>query len=84
MGSSMAINMVRTPAAFKRMGVGKSQGYVRVQQGLLPRPVKIGARSSALPDTEIDAVIRAQIAGASNDELRRLVASLHTARKGVQ
>lgn len=78
------INLVRTPAAFKRLGVGKSQGYERIQQGLLPRPVKIGARASALPDTEIDAVIRAQLAGASNADLRKLVERLHIARKGVQ
>lgn len=76
--------MVRTPAAFKRMGFQKSQGYERIQQGLLPRPVKVGERASALPDFEVEAVIRAQIAGIGNDELRKLVERLHAARKGAQ
>lgn len=75
------VNMVRTPAAFKRLGVGKSQGYERIQQGLLPRPVKVGERASALPDFEVEAVIRAQIAGVSNADLRKLVLRLHEQRK---
>lgn len=78
------INMVRIQPALKRMGFGRSQGYKRMKQGLLPRGVKIGARAAALSDGEIDAMNRAHLAGASDDELRKLVERLHAARKGVQ
>lgn len=49
-------------------------------RGLIPRPIRFGRRN-LWPEHEIDAVIAAKLAGASNDEIRALVDELHEARK---
>ncbi len=62
-----------------RRNEAKATTYLRIKQGLLARPVKLG-RSSAWPECEIDAINAAIIRGASDDEIRALVEQLHAAR----
>lgn len=76
----MTSRLLRLPAVLDRIGIGQSLAYAQVVQGLLPKPVKI-QRCSAWPEAEIDAVIAARIAGASDDEMKVLVANLMAARK---
>ena len=45
------------------------------------RPVKIGPSAAAWPAHEIEAIVQARIAGASETELRKLVDKLHAQRK---
>jgi len=73
--------ILRLPLLKIHTGKSKSTIYVDIKQGLFPPPVKIGARASGWPASEIDAVNAARIAGKSNDEIRSLVADLVTARK---
>jgi prophage regulatory protein len=75
------IRMVRVPQAIVLLGEKKSSFYAKVIAGLMPRPIKIGAKAAALPDYEIRAVNTARIRGVSDEELRALVADLHEARK---
>lgn len=75
------VNMLRMAAAFKRLGVGRSHGYAGIQAGVLPRPVKLGARAAALPDFEVEAIVAARIAGCDDSELRALVKRLHEQRR---
>lgn len=76
------ITLLRPTVAFQRLGLSRSVGYERIQAGLLPRFLKIGgSRASALPDHEVEALARAYIAGASESQLRVLVARLHEQRK---
>jgi prophage regulatory protein len=65
----------------QRLGIGRTLTYEWVSEGLLPPPVRIGERLTAWPEHEIDAVITARTAGASEDEIRKLVARLVAARK---
>lgn len=60
--------------------IGKSTFRQRIADGLLPGPVKFGARS-LWPRHELDAVAGAVIGGASDDDLRALVAQIVEARK---
>lgn len=53
-------------------------GLIRV--GLWTQPVKIGERSSGWPDDEVKAINAARIAGASDEQIRELVKSLHAKR----
>jgi prophage regulatory protein len=53
---------------------------VRVADGTLTRPVKIGLRSVGWPDEEVDLICAAQIAGKSREELKELVNRLHARR----
>jgi len=61
-------------------GVSRTSFYDRAKKGLTVKPVKIGPRRSAIPVREIDALNAAQIAGASDAELRALVNELHAKR----
>lgn len=60
-------------------GRRKSAAYADGAAGLLPTPIKVGSRSYML-DTEVDAIVRARVAGKSDAEIRELVAQLHAAR----
>lgn len=64
------------PHAIKALGFGATAYYEGVEAGLLPPPFKIGARASAIFDTEINAINRARASGASENEIRALVKKL--------
>lgn len=64
-----------------RAGVSRSPFFARVRAGLWTKPVLIGKRASGWPSHEIDALLAAQIAGKSDDEIRELVKQLHAARQ---
>lgn len=62
-------------------GLARSSLYIRIAEGLWPKPVSLGSRAVAWPANEISAVNAARIAGKSNDEVRQLVSELQAARK---
>ncbi len=64
-------------------GLARSSLYARINHGLWPKPVSLGARAVAWPANEISAVNAARIAGKSNDEVRQLVSELQAARKNA-
>lgn len=76
-----------TPAVFllpldhtlSRVGQSRSAWHRDINAGLAPKPIKLGV-SSRWPSDEIDALVRARIAGKSTDEIRSLVRQLHEAR----
>jgi len=82
-GATMATSILRLPTVCKASGKSRSTLYLRVKDGLFPPPVSIGARAVGWPAEEIDAINRAHIAGKSDDEIRKLVASLLVARKAA-
>lgn len=61
-------------------GYSRSTLYLRISQGLWPRPVALGARAVGWPASEVTALNAARIAGRSDDDIRRLVAKLAAAR----
>ena len=54
--------------------------YNDIRDGLLTAGIAIGQRAKGWPDYEIEAIISARIAGASDDQIRALVKSLHGKR----
>jgi prophage regulatory protein len=54
--------------------------YNAIKAGLFTRPVLIGQRAVAWPDTEVFAINAARIAGHSETEIRALVIRLHAKR----
>lgn len=70
------IQIARLPTAKKMFGVGRSSIYLSIQRGLLPPPVKLGARAVGWPEHELAAVIHARIAGFGDEQIRKLVARL--------
>ena len=62
------------------MGISRSTVYLRIKQGLITPPVKIGERSSAWPNYEISAINAARVAQKSDNEIRELVTQLQRQR----
>ncbi len=73
--------LIRLPRLLSKSGASRSTIYERIQKGTLTKPVAIGARAVAWPEHEIDAILRAQIAGKPEAEIKALVVSLEAARK---
>ena len=61
-------------------GVKHSQWHEWQVDGLMVRPVAIGPRCRRYPAQEVQAVIDARIGGASDDQIKLLVAKLHADR----
>lgn len=66
--------------AAARGGQARSKVYTDIASGLLPKPVKLGARAVGFPKDEIDAVVGAVACGASDAQVKDLVARLHAQR----
>ena len=64
-------------------GDKRSTLYLRISQGLLPAPVRLGPRTVGWPAREIVAVNEARIAGATDDEVRALAQRLRAARGNI-
>lgn len=73
--------ILRLPAVMAESGSSRSTIYLRVKQGLWPKPVKLGPRAVGWPACEITAINGARIAGMTDDEIRALVIKLESARK---
>lgn len=79
----MVQTLLRLPAVKAESGASRSTIYLRIQQGLWTKPVKLGPRSVAWPASEVAALNAARIAGMADTEIRALVAKLEAARKSV-
>ncbi|GJI89794.1 helix-turn-helix transcriptional regulator [Duganella hordei] len=77
----MVNKILRLPAVKAESGSSRSTIYLRIQQGLWPKPVKLGPRSIGWPSSEVAAINAARIAGMPDDEIRALVVRLELARK---
>lgn len=66
----------RVDGVCRRLAAKKSAAYKWVREGKLPPPIKLTPRFSIWPGAEIDAIVAAHAAGASDDDLRRIVRDL--------
>lgn len=80
----MTTAILRRPAVQAETGKPRSTLYDEISTGLFPHPIRIGARSVGWPASDVVAVNAARIAGASDNEIRALVAKLEAARKAVR
>lgn len=55
---------------------GRTALFDDVKAGLLPPPIKIGARAVAWVERECSAVLESRIAGANDEQVRQLVRKL--------
>ena len=79
----MMHNILRLPDVKSEIGLSRSTIYLRITQGLWPRPVKLGARAVGWPANEVRAMNVARIAGKSDDDIRQIVVKLEAARKAL-
>tara|TARA_R110002096_G_scaffold201398_1_gene385995 strand:- start:13662 stop:13943 length:282 start_codon:yes stop_codon:yes gene_type:complete len=71
---------IRIGKVCEKRGRGSSSLYEDIAHGLLPPPIKRG-RASLWIEDEIDAVLAAEAAGATDDEIRELVQEFTAARQ---
>ena len=62
----LKVRFLRLPEVQRRTGLSRSTIYVRLEQGLFPRPVSLGGRAVGWIESEVDEWIRERIA-ASRD-----------------
>ncbi len=73
--------ILRLKGVMSRTGHGShSTIYDRIKRGLFPRPVSIGSRAVGWPESEVEAINTAHIAGADENAIRALVERLHKQR----
>ena len=73
--STTEFRLDRIAYVLERRGCEKSKHYSDIQRHLFTPPVRVG-RASAWPRHETEALIRAHIAGATDEQLRTLVSQL--------
>ena len=73
-------NLYRLPTVMNATGLSRATIYLRIKQGLIPTPVKLGGRAVAWPSDEISAINSARIAGKTNIEIQELVIHLEKKR----
>ena len=76
MNSKVSLRIMRKPETIKKLGLSKSTLHTRINDGLLPPPVSLGARAVGFIEHEIESVLAAIVAEKSNDEIRLLVCYL--------
>lgn len=76
----MAIIIQRLIKAKESLGVSRSTFYLQIAEGLITRPVQIGARAVGWPNNEIEAIVNARIAGKTQNEIKALVKELESQR----
>ena len=73
--------ILRMPDVMTRTGKSRSTVYAEYAAGLFPRPIRLSQRAVGWPAHEVDEILTARIAGASDDAIRRLVAQLTAQRQ---
>ena len=77
----MTHTILRLPAIKMSTGLSRSTLYLRIADGVFPKPVNLGGRAVGWPSGEVAALNAARIAGKSNAEIRDLVLKLESDRK---
>lgn len=79
----MVTAMKRARFITSNMSRSRSSLYNDIKEGFFTKPVSLGPRAVGWPENEIEAISSARIAGKTPDEIRELVKSLESARKGI-
>jgi len=77
----MTHTILRLPDIKASTGLSRSSIYLRISQGLYPKPVSLGGRAVGWPAMEVAAINAARIAGKPDTEIRELVQKLESDRK---
>ncbi len=75
-----AFTILRRRQVQAESGYSRSTIYLRISQGLWPKPVSLGPRAVGWPAGEVAALNAARIAGRTEGDIRALVARLQAAR----
>lgn len=77
------MGILRIKQVLEQTGKSRSGFYSDIERGLMVRPVRIGPRQAGVLSDEVSAIIKARMAGKSDDDIKRLVIELHEARTSL-
>jgi predicted DNA-binding transcriptional regulator AlpA len=70
------LQIIRKPQVLKMLGISKSNFHLKLNAGLLPQAIALGANSVGYFKHEVTAVLLAMAMGKNQDEIKLLVKSL--------
>jgi prophage regulatory protein len=79
----MTNSILRLPGVKANTGLSRSTIYLRIAEGVFPKPVSLGGRAVGWPSVEIAALNAAWISGKTTAEIRDLVGRLLISRQGM-
>lgn len=77
------ILLIRKDVARKSYACGKTLFQQKINEGLVPPPIKLGLRAVAFYEHEVNATLAVTIAGYSNEQIKDFVRGLVTKRKNL-
>lgn len=75
------MKLLKLPQVLGVTAKSRTSHYADIKSGLMTPPVKLSEHSVAWPESEINAINGARIAGKTEDELRALVTRLVADRR---
>lgn len=81
--ATMFERIVRFPEVRMLSGLSRSTIYLRISEGLFPRPISLGPRMVGWRESEIAALNAARVRGESEDAIRALLVRLEHDRRDV-
>jgi prophage regulatory protein len=81
MKKSKNIRIIRKPEALSILAISKSTLHDRINEGLLPPPIKLGGRAVGWFEYEIHQTLKAMAAGIQDDLLVDYIETLVKARQ---
>ena len=68
----------------RRKAIGRSTLYAEIQRGVVPKPVKLGARKVGWPLHEVDQMMVFYLRSPTERECRQFVLELHNERMNTE
>ncbi|MDO6719866.1 AlpA family phage regulatory protein [Psychrosphaera sp. 1_MG-2023] len=67
------LQLIRKPEALRMLGISKSNFHIKINEGLLPAGISLGANSVGYFKHELASVIIAMATGKTQEEVKSLV-----------
>ena len=80
----MNLEIVRTTAARKALGLSHGHFYVRLKQGLVPQSVALGKRARGYSSDVLERVARAMVAGWTDEKIATLVSETEVVESKIE
>lgn len=75
------MNLIDLKEMLKKLNISRSSMYKKIDMGLWPKPIKIAPRTNRWMSQEIDQMILILASGASQEQIKMKVESIHTSRQ---
>lgn len=79
----MTYRILRLPEVLNVSGYSRSTLYTRVSQGIWTKQIGLGVRCVGWPESEVQTLVQAYIAGCNAEQLKQLVQELHRKRSEI-